>query len=84
MESDSFAYMYFRIEFPYPSWVHLSTQNIYFNPYKPRVFFVGHRQNTADPDQTPQNAASDQGLHSFLAGCSFKILEKTKINTVKT
>ena len=27
----------------------------------------GHRQNSADPDQTPQNAASDQGLHCLLA-----------------
>ena len=23
-------------------------------------------ENSADPDQTPQNAASDQGLHSLL------------------
>ena len=29
---------------------------------KPSVLFVGHRQNSADPDQTPQNMASDQGL----------------------
>ena len=32
------------------------------NPYKPHILFVGHRQNSADPDQTPLNAASDQGL----------------------
>ena len=28
---------------------------------------------SADPDQTPQNAASDQGLHCLLAGISIQI-----------
>ena len=36
-----------------------------FNPYKPSVLFVGHRQ-------TLQKVASDQGLHCFLAECSNK------------
>ena len=36
---------------------------ISINPYKPGVPFVGHKTNSADPDQTPQNAVSDQGLH---------------------
>ena len=34
------------------------------NPYKPSVPF----RETADPDQTPQNAAA--GLHCFLTGIS--------------
>ena len=42
------------------------------NPYKSRVLFVGYRQNSADPDQTPQNMASDQGLHCLLTVCSIK------------
>ena len=33
------------------------------NPYKPSALFVGTLANCADPDQTPHNAASDQGLH---------------------
>ena len=40
------------------------------NPYKPRVLLVGHQQ-TADPDQTPQNAVSDQGLHGLLTDRMF-------------
>ena len=44
------------------------------NPYtsKPRVLFMGHRQ-TAQPDQTPQNAASDQVLHCLVTEVSLKI-----------
>ena len=45
-----------------------------FNPYKPSVLFVGHyKANSADPDQMPQNVASDQGLHCFLTECFIKI-----------
>ena len=32
-------------------------------------FYVTYATN-ADPDQTPQNAASDQNLHFLLTGCS--------------
>ena len=32
--------------------------------------FLCDRGNSADPDQTPQTAASDQGLHCLLAECS--------------
>ena len=35
------------------------------NPYKPETLFMG-QSNSADPDQTPHNAASDQGLHGLL------------------
>ena len=35
-------------------------------------FFGGTYANTADPDQTLQNAASDQGLHCLLAGISIQ------------
>ena len=35
--------------------------------------FYGAKANSADPDQMPHNAASDQGLHFLLTGCSFKI-----------
>ena len=30
--------------------------------------------NSAAPDQTPQNAASDQGLHCFAEGCFSHVL----------
>ena len=42
---------------------------MYLNPYKPSVLFVG-QANSADPDQMPHNAASDQGLHCLLTVCS--------------
>ena len=31
------------------------------------------KANIADPDQMPQKAASDQGLHCLLTECSIKI-----------
>ena len=37
-----------------------------FNPFMPSVPLKGQWQNSVDPDQTPQNAASDQGLHCLL------------------
>ena len=51
------------------------------NAYKPSVLFVGHRQNSADPDQMPQNVVSDQGLHSLLTERSIKIWKNMKNNT---
>ena len=39
-----------------------------FNPYKPGTY-----ANSANPDQTPQNAASDPGLHCLLTENSIKI-----------
>ena len=54
-------------------------QQIYeFNPFKPSVLFMGHRQNSGEADQTPQNAVSDQALHYLLPECNFKILIKLK------
>ena len=35
--------------------------------------FCGTQANNAEPDQTPQNAASDQGLHCLLAESYIKI-----------
>ena len=38
------------------------------------------------PDQTPQNAASDQGLHSLLSECSIKfqiIIKNTALQPLK-
>ena len=35
--------------------------------------FCGTSANSANTDQTPQNAASDQVLHCLLTGVSFKI-----------
>ena len=35
------------------------------------MYLASHKmdiENGADPDQTPQNVASDQGLHSLLTG----------------
>ena len=34
------------------------------NPFKPSVFY-GTSANSAEPDQTPQNAVSDQVLHDL-------------------
>ena len=44
--------------------------------------FCGTSANSAKPDQTPQNAASDQVLHCLLIGVSLKIWIKMK-NTTK-
>ena len=44
-----------------------------FNPYTPSVIFVGHTQTV----QTPQNAASDQGLHCFLTDCTIQRIQMT-------
>ena len=35
--------------------------------------------NSAEPDQTPQNAASEQGLHCLLTECSIKVRKTAKI-----
>ena len=43
------------------------------NPYKPSVLFCGTSANSAKPDQTPHNAASDQVFHCLLTEVSFKI-----------
>ena len=40
----------------------------FFNSYKSSVLFAG-----ANPDQTPQNAASDHGLHCLLTDYSVRI-----------
>ena len=39
-----------------------------FNPYKPSLLFMGHRQTL-----TPQNVASNQVLHCLLTEGAFKI-----------
>ena len=36
---------------------------LFLNPLVPSASIKGTLANSADPDQTPQNAASDQGLH---------------------
>ena len=51
--------------------------NCVFNPFKPSVLSLGHRQ-TVHPYQTLQNAASDQGLHCLLAETSIRISIKMK------
>ena len=35
--------------------------------------FYGTSENSAEPDQMPQNVASDQVLHCFLTVYSYKI-----------
>ena len=42
----------------------------------------GKQANSADPDQTPQNAASDQGLHCLLTGISIRNRIKMKTYTI--
>ena len=39
------------------------TARVSLNPFKPSVPLKRTLANSVDPDQTPQNAASDQGLH---------------------
>ena len=48
---------------------HIASHGGLVNPFKPSVLFVGHRQISADPDQTLQKAASGQGLHCLLTEC---------------
>ena len=47
------------------------------NMYKPSVFF-GTKANKADPDQTPQNESSDQGLNCLLKEFNIKMLNKNE------
>ena len=48
---------------------------------KPGVPFLGHRQNSADPDQTPPKVVSDQGLHSLLTGISItNMIKMTQVH----
>ena len=48
---------------------------------------MGHRQNSADPDQNNvvsdqgHNVVSDQGLHSLITECFIQIWKNMKINT---
>ena len=37
----------------------------------------GSQANSADPDQMPHKAASDQGLHCFLTKFNFKKMKNT-------
>ena len=47
---------------------------IAFNPYNSYRPFCGTLANSADPDQTPQNTASDQGFHCLLrVGYNYRI-----------
>ena len=44
-----------------------------FNPYKPSLTFCGTSANSAKPDQTLQNAASDLVFQCLVIEASFKI-----------
>ena len=41
----------------------------------------GTYANSVDPDQRPQNAASDQGLHCLLTGIAIKNMLRMKNDT---
>ena len=43
------------------------TNIMLINPHKPGVYAI-----STDPDQMPQNAASDQSLHCLLTECTIK------------
>ena len=52
--------------------------DLQLNPFKPSVLFMGiwqtvNNQNSEQPDQTPQNAASDQVLYCLLTECSIEV-----------
>ena len=38
------------------------------DPFMPSVPLTGHCKSSAGPDQTPQNATSDQGVHCWHLG----------------
>ena len=59
-----------------------SQWNTVINPYKPSDIFMGQRLTVQNPDQTPQNAASDQVLHCLFTEVYFKVLIKN-INTTQ-
>ena len=50
-----------------------SAQMPQFNPYKPGVLFMGHRQTVQNLDMTPQNVASNQVLQRSHTKYTFKI-----------
>ena len=62
--------------------------HIHFHRLKRFLFrykrpFYGTKANSADPDQTPHDAVSDQDLHYLLTECSIKFFE-TNTKTKKT
>ena len=50
----------------------------FFNPFKPSVLFCRISGNSSKPDQTPQDAASDQVLHCLQAEVFFFNLNKNE------
>ena len=52
--------------------------------YISRASFCGTKANRADPDQTPQSAASDQALFSLHTEISFKFFNKNDKCHTKT
>ena len=61
---------------------HQPKQTNTINTCKPSILFVGHRQTVSEnPDQMPQNAASDQGLHCLLTWYSIRTWMKMKNTT---
>ena len=60
----------------------VTTIYMYINPYKPRVLFVGHRQNSAKPDQTRLIRISTVCLQKILL--NFELNEKYHPATLKT
>ena len=48
-----------------------------------RISILKYYANSADPVQTPRNAASDQGLHYLLTGMSMQNTVKVKLFTRK-
>ena len=54
---------YFEFFFIYQKRTPLCSFEPLINPFKPSVHIKGILTDSVDPDQTPQNAASDQALH---------------------
>ena len=49
--------------------------------HQPRsIHFYERYTNNLDPDQTPQNAASDQGVHSLYIQCFIQIFKIIILN----
>ena len=55
----------------------------FFNPFRVQIPVLEYCANCADPVQTPQTAASDQGLHCLLTAISIENTVKLKSETAK-
>ena len=73
--------LYHFIRDPHDSWFPALKYTVSHNPFSDRISVSVAYANSADLVQTPQNAASDQGLHCLVTGISMQNTVKVKIFT---